>query len=126
MMTTCAGIKRDGGRCTATVEPPQQYCFWHDPANADKRRRAASKGGKGKASSETRDIRRLADDLTERALRGDLEPPVVHAVVALQNIKLRAIEQERKVKELEDVLVRIEALEEKQRQSQPIKGARRR
>jgi hypothetical protein len=63
------------------------------------------------------------DDLTTRALEGDLEPSVVHAVVALQNIKLRAIEQERKVRELEDVLTRLDALEEKQRQ--PMKGARR-
>jgi hypothetical protein len=29
-MIQCAGTKRDGSPCTATVEPPQSYCWWHD------------------------------------------------------------------------------------------------
>jgi hypothetical protein len=48
-MAVCAGYKRDGSNCTATVEPPQRYCWWHDPANKEERKKAASKGGKGKA-----------------------------------------------------------------------------
>jgi hypothetical protein len=48
-MGVCAGYKRDGSQCTATVEPPQRYCWWHDPANKEERKRAAAKGGKGKA-----------------------------------------------------------------------------
>ena len=48
-MAVCAGYKRDGSNCTATVEPPQRYCWWHDPANKEERRKAAAKGGKGKA-----------------------------------------------------------------------------
>jgi hypothetical protein len=122
-VAACAGIKRDGGRCSAPVEPPQTYCWWHDPANADKRRRAASKGGKGKASRELSSIKALLEDLTERVLAGEL--PTGPAAVANQlvNTRLRAIEQERKVRELEDVLERIEALEAKINPSQ--KGARR-
>ncbi len=48
-MGVCAGYKRDGSQCTATVEPPQRYCWWHDPAHKEERKRAAAKGGKGKA-----------------------------------------------------------------------------
>ena len=124
-MAVCAGYKRDGSRCTVTVEPPQTHCWWHDPDNTEARRRAASKGGKGRAASETRDIKKLMDDLTTRVLEGVLEPPVVHAVVALQNIKLRALEVGRKIKEAEEIEERLTALEEKQRQRQPMKGARR-
>jgi hypothetical protein len=51
-MPLCPGIKRDGGRCTVVVEPPHTHCYHHDPATADKRRRVAAKGGKGKASRE--------------------------------------------------------------------------
>jgi hypothetical protein len=54
LMAVCSGIKRDGGRCTATVEPPQGYCWWHDPANADKRKRAASRGGRGRGAPNSR------------------------------------------------------------------------
>lgn len=39
------------------------------------------------------------DELTTKALEGAVQPQVVHAVVALQNIKLRAIETERKLEE---------------------------
>src|SRR5215203_3738909 len=45
-MHRCPGTKRDGSRCTVIVEPTQTHCWWHDPANADERKRAASKGGK--------------------------------------------------------------------------------
>ena len=57
MALRCAGIKRDGSPCTAAVEPPQRFCWWHDPANADKRRRAASKAGKAKPSRELAGIK---------------------------------------------------------------------
>jgi len=110
-MATCAGIKRDGGRCTATVEPPQEYCFWHDPESADKRRRAASKGGKGKASKELPKIKALLEDLTDRVLSGELETGPASVANQLINTRLRALEAQRKQTELEDVLMRIEALE---------------
>ncbi len=48
-MPQCLGTKRNKERCTATVEPPQRYCWWHDPANKEERKKAAAKGGKGKA-----------------------------------------------------------------------------
>jgi hypothetical protein len=39
------------------------------------------------------------DDLTRKVLAGEVEPAVSHAVVALQNIKLRAVEIERRLEE---------------------------
>ena len=114
MAVRCAGTKRDNSPCTATVEPPQRFCWWHDPANADKRRRAASKAGKSKPSRELPSIKALLEDLTDRVLEGDL--PTGPAAVANQliNTRLRAIEQERKIKETEDLEARIQALEDLQ------------
>ncbi len=40
-MNCCLGTKRDNSPCTVTVEPPQTYCWWHDPANAQARKQAA-------------------------------------------------------------------------------------
>src|SRR5215204_3787046 len=111
-MATCAGIKRDGGRCTATVEPPQEYCFWHDPESADKRRRAASKGGKGKASKELPKIKALLEDLTDRVLSGELETGPASVANQLINTRLRAIEVERKIREAEEIEERLTRLEE--------------
>jgi hypothetical protein len=93
----CAGTKRDGSPCTATVEPPQRFCWWHDPANSDKRRRAASKAGKSRPSRELPSIKALLEVLTERVLSGDLETGRAAVANQLVNTRLRAIEQEHKV-----------------------------
>jgi hypothetical protein len=111
-MAVCSGIKRDGSRCTASVEAPQQYCWWHDPANADKRRRAASKGGKGGGSREIRDLKRRISDVVDAVLKGSQDRG--RAAVAIQGLNaLRGVlELERKIREQEEVLERIEALEQ--------------
>jgi hypothetical protein len=49
------------------------------------------------------------DELTEKVLSGELEPKEAHAVVALQNIKLRSIEVERRIGE-SDVMGEFENL----------------
>jgi len=51
-MPRCAGIKRDGGRCTAIVRPSQTHCYQHDPKRMEGRRRNASKGGWSKGNTE--------------------------------------------------------------------------
>ena len=117
-MRLCNATTKAGEACQRPAQAGSPYCIGHDPTKASLRSRMASRGGRGRTSSETRAVKKLMDDLAEKALAGDLLPPVVHAVVALQNIKLRAIEQERKLKELEDVLLRLDALEEKQRRAQ--------
>jgi hypothetical protein len=122
-MAVCAGYKRDGTRCTVTVEPPQTHCWWHDPDNTEARRRAASKGGRAKANRELPTIKALLEDLTERVLSGELETGRAAVANQLISTRLRAIEQERKNKEAEDLEARIEALETKL--GQPMKGVRR-
>jgi hypothetical protein len=110
----CAGTKRDGSRCTATVEPPLTYCWWHDPDNAEERRRAASKAGKSRPNRELPGIKAQLQDLTRDVLAGDLETGRAAVCNQLLNTRLRAIEQERKIRETEDLEARIEALERTQ------------
>jgi hypothetical protein len=118
-MAVCAGTKRDGSRCTATVEPPQTYCWWHDPANADERRRAASKAGKSRPNRELAGIKAQLQDLARDVLAGDLETGRAAVANQLINTRLRAIEQERKNRETEDLEARIEALERSQEKGGP-------
>lgn len=123
-MDVCAGIKRDGSRCTATVEPPQTHCWWHDPDNAEKRSRAASKAARSKPNREIAAVKTLVEDLTNRVIGTEGAEPLsasAGAVAAqLINVRLRTIELERRLKETEDLEARIEALERAQGQ----KGAR--
>jgi len=110
-MPQCGGFKRDGGQCTATVNSPQTRCWWHDPANAERRRRAASRGGKGKAGRATKELHTLLEDLTKRVIDGELETS--RGVVANQLIgtRIRLFEYERRLKEVEELEERLEAVE---------------
>jgi len=111
----CAGIKRAGGRCTATVPPGETHCYHHDPARAEERRRAASRAGKSKPSREIVAIKALLSELTDRVLKEEGAEPLETgwAAVANQlvNTRLRAVEVERKIRETEVLEERIDALE---------------
>jgi len=113
-----------------SVPPGQEYCHHHDPARAEQRSRAASKGGKSRSNHELREIKDLLKDLTNRVLKAEGAEPLETgpAAVANQliNTRLRALEQERRNRETEDLEARIEALEranEREKGVRPWRGA---
>ncbi len=111
MASKCTANKRNGEPCTLPANGPQCLCWAHDPKNAERRRRGASRGGKAKANRELPSIKALLSDLTEQVLSGEL--PTGPAAVANQliNTRLRAIEVERKIREAEEIEERLEAIE---------------
>jgi|SRR5215210_1040334 hypothetical protein len=128
-MGRCAGITAAGDRCKAEAMPEEEWCWNHHPDYEQARRRRASKGGKrggrGRPQRETEDIKTLLEDLTDKVLSGDLETGRAAVANQLVNTRLRAIEQERKIRETQELEARIEALEAKLPKVQPMKGARR-
>ena len=124
-MSACKATKRNGEPCTLPANGQQGLCWAHDPKNAQRRRKGASRGGRAKASRELPSIKALLEDLTERVITGDLETGRAAVANQLINTRLRAIEQERKIKETEELEARIEALEAKASLGQPMKGASR-
>ena len=113
-MARCKATKRNGEPCTLPAQGEQGLCWAHDPANAEKRRRGASRGGRAKASRELPTIKALLEDLTDRVLSGDLAPGTAAVANQLINTRLRTIEQERRNRETEELEGRIEALERTQ------------
>jgi hypothetical protein len=94
-----------------------EWCINHDPDQAEVRRRRASKGGKRggrgrplvELTAVKRQLRELADDvITGRTDRGN-------AAVAGQLLGtfLRAVSVELALKEQEEILERLEALEQR-------------
>ena len=112
MAVRCAGTKRDNSPCTATVEPPQEYCWWHDPANAEKRRRAASKAGTAKPNRELSSIKGRLSALADDVLTGEVDKGVAAVASQILNVYLRAVSVELKVNEQLELIERLEALEE--------------
>lgn len=83
----------------------------HDPANAEKRRRSASKAARSKPSRELRTIKAKLSDLTDQVLAGEVETGRAAVANQLINTRLRAVELERKIREAEELEARIEELE---------------
>jgi hypothetical protein len=114
-MPRCAGVKRDGGRCTVIVPPPQTHCYQHDPQRAEERKRNASRGGRSKGrrgAGEIPDLKNQLENLAADVLEGKVPTGVGAVVNQIINTRLRAIEQERKLRELEELAARLEALED--------------
>ena len=95
------------------------YCFNHCPEFVDERRLHASKGGKqggrgrpARPGAEgLQDIKDLLADLTSGVLSGEVTREVAIAANQLLNTSLRALELERKWRELGELEARLEAVE---------------
>jgi predicted RNA-binding Zn ribbon-like protein len=115
-MNRCPGTKRDNSPCTVSVEPPQTYCWWHDPANADARKQAAARGGKragrGRPQAELSDIKRRLSDLADDVLEGRQDKAVAAVASQVLNVYLRAVSVEMKLKEQLELMERLTSLEE--------------
>jgi hypothetical protein len=105
--------------------PDAEWCWSHHPDYEQARQRRASKGGKrggrGRPQAELSDLKRRISGVIDAVLEGSQDRG--RAAVAIQGFNaLRAVlEQERKNKELDELMSRLEALEAK---IQPTKGAR--
>lgn len=108
----CPATTLKGGQCSGSVPDGKYWCWYHDPANSDKRRRAASKGGKGNRSKVSKDLHQLLESLTEQVVGGELEPYPASVAGQLVGVRLRLLEYERRVKESDELEARLEALEQ--------------
>src|ERR687894_667145 len=114
-MSRGPGNKLDGSRCTVTVEPPRTYCWWHDPANAEERRRAASRGGKragrGRPVSELARLQGRFEDLAAKVLSGEVERARAAVACQLLNGARACVRDALTAREQEELIERLEALE---------------
>jgi hypothetical protein len=112
LRSVCRANKRDGSPCTAPATGANGYCWAHDPANSEQRRRIASKGGRGKGGGELSDLKKQVKDLAADVLEGKVDRGRAAVANQLYNTLIRAMEQERKIRETEELAERVEALEE--------------
>ena len=113
-MARCQAIKANGERCSASAAPGVEWCWNHDPAHAEQRRRNASKGGRlrHERGSDLRAIRERVEELAEQVISGELDKGRAAVAGQLYNvaIRCRAVElQEREQLELVERLERLEA-----------------
>ena len=115
-MTKCTAITAGGGRCQGVaIDDSSGLCHAHHPDRAERRKQAASKGGRrgGRGRPQTdltslkADVRHVIDEV--------LAGTVGHSpgAVALQgyNTLLRAAKLELDIREQQDLVARLEELE---------------
>jgi len=114
-MSSCSGVRADGGRCRAQAMRKSEWCVGHDPDKAEARHRRASKGGKaggrGRPQRELADIKQRLSQLADGVLNGEVETGVGAVASQILNVFLRAVSVELKAKEQEEFVGRMEALE---------------
>jgi hypothetical protein len=115
-MNVCNGIKADGGRCKAQPMRNSEYCINHDPAMAEARKARSSKGGKrggrGRPLTDVGDIRKRLSDLANDTLEGNVDTRVAAVVSQVLNVLLRAVTVELQVREQQELVERLEEIEQ--------------
>lgn len=112
-MARCAANKPNGEPCERIVSASQTYCFAHDPANAERRSRSASKAARSKPNRELAALKDRLRTVADGVLGGAVEPKRGAVAVQALSALTRAIEQERKIREIEELEERLSDLERK-------------
>ena len=138
MRAACQGTKRDGEPCTVSVPHGERYCYNHNPAYAEERKRSASRAATAKHSSigkELREVREMILELLGVLLSDHLPVRVrkeLQNVVQLLQCYLRAAELEMRAAEeplksdldvaglKAEVLGRVEELEAREREREKL------
>lgn len=116
-MNRCLGTKRDNSPCTVTVEAPQNYCWWHDPENAQARKQAAAKGGRragrGRPQAELNQLKGEVREVIEAVRSGELDRSIGGVLFQGDNTLLKAHAVALDVQERLELLPRLEQIEER-------------
>ena len=106
----CAAITSAGERCKLDATSGS-FCWSHAPENAQARKSRARRGGKARGAGELTDIKRRLRDLSEDVIAGRADRGDAAVAGQLLGTYIRAVSVEMKVKEVEELEARIEALE---------------
>ena len=112
----CSSTTKYGRPCSLPPQPGKDVCWAHDPANAEQRIRNSRAGGMATHSPATLEIHELKEELRGLAAdvkKGKVSPGVGTVLNQLLNTVLRAIAEDRKVRETEELEERVARLEEK-------------
>ncbi len=133
-MGKCGATKKDGSPCSLPAKGSNGLCWAHDPANADVRRKGASRGGRSKPGSELARLKRKLITLGDDVLSGSVEKGKASVAAQCYGVAIKATEAEVKVRELEEsrivetqlrvqeqteLIGRLEAIEESQAAEKP-------
>jgi hypothetical protein len=120
-MAKCSGITQAGTACKGIPIDGSDYCYVHHPGRIEERRRHGSKGGKrggrGRPSVELGRLQGRFEDLAAKVLSGEIERGVGAVAGQLLNGARACVRDGLAAREQEELVGRLEALEEGLEQS---------
>jgi hypothetical protein len=123
-LSRCTAIKASGDRCKGRATLGSEWCWNHNPDHADERRRHGARGGKrggrGRPSVELARLQGRFEELAEKVLEGEIERGVGAVAGQLLNGARACVRDGLAAREQEELIGRMEALEQalEQRQAQ--------
>jgi len=122
----CAGFKLDNTPCERIVDDRYTYCYSHDPARKEQRRRAASKAGKAKPGSEVAELKSKLAKLYEDTRAGRCPSNVGQVCATIAGVELKVLdlllrEREVRVKEIELERIKVPEFEQLQAELAELK-----
>jgi hypothetical protein len=112
LRATCTATKRNGEPCTLPSNTHSGLCWAHDPANREKRRRGQSRGGEAKPTRELARLGARFEELADKVLSGEIERAVGAVAGQLLNGARACVRDGLAAREQEQLIERLEALEE--------------
>ena len=111
-MSICRATKRSGDPCTLPATDSSGFCWAHNPANAEKRRRIASRAGKGKPNAEVRTVKARLQALADMVEEGQMDRADAAVIGQIWGTYIRAVGMELRVKEFGEMAREVEELRE--------------
>jgi hypothetical protein len=114
-LSRCTAIKPSGERCKGRAIEGSEWCWNHDPAHAEERRRHGSRGGKrggrGRPQTELANIKDRLSGLADDVLAENVDKGVAAVASQVLNVFLRAVSMEMKLREVEELERRMDEIE---------------
>jgi hypothetical protein len=109
-MNQCRATTARGARCENAAHGSLDVCWSHDPKNAKKRSRQASRAATAKADREVREVKREIRDLIKAVREDGFDVSRANTANRLYQTLLQYILAERGIFREEDLAVRIREL----------------
>jgi len=109
MNRQCQATTKAGTPCKTIPALGNPYCPAHDPARDEERRRLGSKGGRlsGKPHAELENIKIILYRIADAVEGGSIDARRGAVLVQVYNAIRGCIEDQRRIRELEDVIARL-------------------
>jgi hypothetical protein len=112
-MRQCSATKLNGEPCENVAHGSQELCWSHDPKNAERRRKHASKAATAKADKEIRETKAEIRELVRMVREEDFDVSKANTINRLYQTLLQYIVVERGVYREDDLAQRIKELQGK-------------